>query len=664
MKVFKKITAAVTAATMLACGNIGVLPKEAVRDFMLSASAENADIVASGEFGDMRDNLTNLTAQAISTHAETTIIQENERTSSVEFWAGDIIKPDIEPFVVWSNPDLTGLSCEVSEPMTVCEVLGDNIYGVCISNVDTPYYAKFFMNDVELIEKQAVKLRGAKAIIFDGPKSEGEIRAEASYDSEVIGYLEPGQVIEHFTPWDSVNGWIKFTDKDNVDKFVNLRSYRWFTIQTSSTTTTTTTKAATTTTTTSKETTTTSTTTTTGKNDIVASGECGAEGDNLTWSLDGEGTLTISGTGPMETVAFGIPEWKEWRSDIKKVVIEDGVTAISTTAFNGCPMSEIEIADSVESIGRFAFGNCIFLTELVLPEGLKEISLYAFTGCDLLTSVTIPENVSVIEDGIFYGCMSLTEIDVNEKNKNYTSVDGVLYTKDMTQLVAYPVGKKSAEFVVPDGVRKICGGTFGGSSSLTNVTISDSVTTIGDEAFSDCSVLKLITIPQNVAEIEEYAFSNCSSLESIIFESSDCNIYDGSYTICNSREFGTGDEKYIGYFDGTIYGYEGSTAQAYAEKYGRKFVALDKTEDIPCDITGDGIVSASDATLVLSAYTVIGSGSKSPLTEAQTKAADVDKDGIITGSDATLILRYSTKLSSLTPGETVPTFEEWYNSQK
>ncbi|MBO5319313.1 MAG: hypothetical protein J6B01_05835, partial [Ruminococcus sp.] len=114
----------------------------------------------------------------------------------------------------------------------------------------------------------------------------------------------------------------------------------------------------------------------------------------------------------------------------------------------------------------------------------------------------------------------------------------------------------------------------------------------------------------------------------------------------------------------TICGYEGSTAQAYAEKYGRKFVALDKTEDIPCDITGDGIVSASDATFVLSAYTVIGSGSKSPLTEAQTKAADVDKDGIITGSDATLILRYSTKLSSLTPGEPVPTFEEWFKEQR
>lgn len=388
--------------------------------------------------------------------------------------------------------------------------------------------------------------------------------------------------------------------------------------------------------------------------DAPKSGKCG---ENVTWIFDDNGTLTISGTGPMQTTPFGIPEWEEWRSDIKKVVIEDGVTAISTTAFNDCPMSEIEIADSVESIGRFAFGNCIFLAELVLPEGLKEISRYAFTGCDLLTSVTIPENVSVIEDGIFYGCMSLTEIDVNEKNKNYISVDGVLYTKDMTQLVAYPVGKKSAEFVIPDGVKKICGGTFGGSSSLTSVTISDSVTTIGDEAFSGCSVLTLITIPENVAKIGEYAFSNCSSLESIIFESSDCNIYDGSYTICNSKEFGTGDEKYTGYFDGTIYGHEGSTAQAYAEKYGRKFEVISEASEVMYgDVDEDGKIAASDAALTLTEYANLASGKES-FTEVQFNACDVNGDGKIAADDAANILSYYAYLAA---NGTEKDMKKWY----
>lgn len=388
---------------------------------------------------------------------------------------------------------------------------------------------------------------------------------------------------------------------------------------------------------------------------VVKSGECG---DNVTWSY-GEGILTISGTGPMETPAFGIPEWDEYLSDIRKVVIENGVTAISTTAFDGCPMSEIEIADSVESIGRFAFGNCITLAELVLPEGLKEISLYAFSGCDLLTSVTIPENVSVIEDGIFYGCMSLTEIEVNKKNKNYTSVDGILYTKDMTQLVAYPVGKKLEEFVVPDGVKEICGGTFGGSSSLTEITISDSVTTIGDEAFSDCSGLKSLTIPENVTDIGEYAFSYCRSLESIVFETSSCSIYDASYTICNTMESGEGDEKYTGYFDGTIYGHKGSTAQAYAEKYGRKFEVISEASEVMYgDVDGDGKIAASDAALTLTEYANRASGKES-FTEVQFNACDVNGDGKIAADDAANILSYYAYLAA---DGTEKDMKKWFES--
>jgi len=273
--------------------------------------------------------------------------------------------------------------------------------------------------------------------------------------------------------------------------------------------------------------------------------------------------------------------------------------------------------------------------------------------------VTIPENVSVIDDGIFYGCMSLTEIDVNEKNKNYISVDGVLYTKDMTQLVAYSVGKKSAEFVIPDGVKKICGGTFGGSSSLTSVTISDSVTTIGDEAFSGCSVLTLITIPENVAKIGEYAFSNCSSLESIIFESSDCNIYDGSYTICNLKEFGTGDEKYTGYFDGTIYGHEGSTAQAYAEKYGRKFEVIGEVSELMYgDVDEDGKIAASDAALTLTEYANLASGKES-FTEVQFNACDVNGDSKIAADDAANILSYYAYLAA---NGTEKDMKKWYES--
>lgn len=213
--------------------------------------------------------------------------------------------------------------------------------------------------------------------------------------------------------------------------------------------------------------------------------------------------------------------------------------------------------------------------------------------------------------------------------------------------------------VIPDGVTRIGDYAFYKCTSLTSVSIPDRVTSIEGFAFEYCSGLTSIAILNNVTSIGVDAFDGCINLASVTINNPECEIYDDAFTINNITPVFGGPE-----FAGTIYGYEGSTAQAYAEKYGRKFVALDKNEDIPCDITGDGIVSASYATLVLNAYTAISSDRESPLTEAQTKAADIDKDGIITGSDTTLILRYATKLSSLNPDETAPTFEEWYNSQK
>ena len=95
-----------------------------------------------------------------------------------------------------------------------------------------------------------------------------------------------------------------------------------------------------------------------------------------------------------------------------------------------------------------------------------------------------------------------------------------------------------------------------------------------------------VVLEDDVAYIGESAFISCAKLTSITIKNSECELPDSADAISETA---------------TICGYEGSTAQAYAEKYGRKFVPLEKSEDIPCDITGDGIVSASDATLVLSA---------------------------------------------------------------
>lgn len=138
---------------------------------------------------------------------------------------------------------------------------------------------------------------------------------------------------------------------------------------------------------------------------IVDSGTCG---DNLTYTLDSNGVLTISGTGDMQNSSFG------WDKDlIKSVVINDGVTIIGDEAFRDCTgLISATIGDSVTSIGRYAFFNCKSLTSVSIPDSVMSIGKYAFCNCTGLTDITIPNNVTSIDWGAFSGCTSLTSITI------------------------------------------------------------------------------------------------------------------------------------------------------------------------------------------------------------------------------------------------------------
>lgn len=367
----------------------------------------------------------------------------------------------------------------------------------------------------------------------------------------------------------------------------------------------------------------------------ATSGTCG---ENVTWTLDDDGILTISGTGEMEVLAFSTPPWGR---SFDKVIIEDGITSIAPTAFNGSIMTEIEIADSVTSIGNFAFLSCENLTEITLPKNLTEISLYAFCYCYSLGNINIPASVTAIGNGAFFGCDSMTEIIVEEGSESFTAVDGVLYAKDMSRLVSYPTGKADTDYTIADGVTEIIGGSFGSNDNLVNVVIPDTVTTITEGAFDSCSKIEEIILPESVTYIDEYVFRGCESLKSVVFENSDCVIYDASHTICNTYEsVADSTIKYIGTYTGTIYGYEGSTAQTYAEKYGFSFEALAEKTYALGDINGDGTIDPVDATLALRQYSLASTKSGDLLDEAQKTAADVDENSGIDPVDATYILRY------------------------
>jgi len=213
--------------------------------------------------------------------------------------------------------------------------------------------------------------------------------------------------------------------------------------------------------------------------------------DNLTWKLDADGTLTISGTGAMKDYDYNNnpSPANQKKGSVKKVVIKDGVTSIGKDAFKNCSnLKSITILDSVTSIGDFAFSDCSSLTSITIPDSVTSIGDFAFSGCssltsitilDSVTSITIPDSVTSIGNLAFYDCSGLTSI------------------------------------TIPDSVTSIGDDAFSYCRSLTSITIPDRVTSIGNLAFYDCSGLTSITIPDSVTSIGKDAFSSCTKLKTI-----------------------------------------------------------------------------------------------------------------------------------------------------
>ena len=186
---------------------------------------------------------------------------------------------------------------------------------------------------------------------------------------------------------------------------------------------------------------------------ILAGGNCGAEGDNLTWTLDGDYNLIISGSGAMK--AFNNPDsvpWSDYSGNIKSVVIENGATSIENYAFYGCAyLSSVTVPNSITRIGDSAFYSCRSLRSITLPSGVTSIGEEAFYACRI-ESIDIPSGVTTIEFNTFNNCSYLTSV------------------------------------TLPAGLTSI--GSFAFSAtSLTSITIPSSVTNISNEAFRYCESL-------------------------------------------------------------------------------------------------------------------------------------------------------------------------------
>lgn len=237
------------------------------------------------------------------------------------------------------------------------------------------------------------------------------------------------------------------------------------------------------------------------------SGKCG---NNLTWTLDDAGTLTISGTGDMHDYDMHIRVCP-WRTSVKEAVILQGVTSISTYAFYDCDnMTSISIPSSVTSIGNYAFQDCGALESVEIPSSVTSIGYMCFIQCRALVNVEIPSSITSISDGMFVACSSLDNV------------------------------------VIPNGITEIESGAFQDCKSLTTIYIPSSLTTVGTSAFLNCTLLETVYYQGSVTDkekmnINDNRFKNAwwvYASHTVTFNANGGTVSTTSKTVTNGSTYG------------------------------------------------------------------------------------------------------------------------------
>lgn len=243
---------------------------------------------------------------------------------------------------------------------------------------------------------------------------------------------------------------------------------------------------------------------------VTASGSCGADGDNLTWQLTDDGTLTISGTGNMADYnshrVHPSSPWYSKRSNIRNVVISDGVTSIGDNAFRDCDyLTDLTIGEGVTTIGQYAFFGCSALTDLTIVEGVTTIGEYAFASTGALVVKWNAVNVAIV------GSSRYPKIFVNSK------VQSVTFSDKVESIPPYLFNGATilSDIEIPANVKSVGAYAFGYAVNDLNVYLAaDSVATY---CFANCKI-KAFTIGTGCRDLGNGVFGSSTTIDTVMIE--------------------------------------------------------------------------------------------------------------------------------------------------
>jgi len=263
---------------------------------------------------------------------------------------------------------------------------------------------------------------------------------------------------------------------------------------------------------------------------VVSSGNCGQKGDQVTWTLTEDGTLTISGTGRMDDFnSYAMNErgeleyaisWSSYFDRIKALVVEEGVTYIGDHAlYQALELTTVDFPESLTEIGDQVFSGCAKLTTINFGTGLTKTGIEVFSYCDGLTAVTLPLGDVQYGRNIFSNCSNLSSVTIPDTQ---TSISERMFCNC----------KKLTQIYIPNSVTKIGGKAFE-DSGLTSIDIPNSVTSLGKGVFYNCDSLTEVEIPGSVSEIPTELFFSCDNLTGVIFNAGTTELGTGILAYCN-----------------------------------------------------------------------------------------------------------------------------------